>query len=70
VAIWGTPGRVADTPAPIEEEIGLTCPMRAPRGHSSFTMFTDKVMPRFLGAVVHQAKRKEPVGWQETESRG
>ena len=48
VAIWGTPAKVEDTLHRLEEEIGLNYLMCAPLSHSSFTTFTEKVLPKFV----------------------
>ena len=48
VVIWGTPERVADKVAELSETIGLDYLMCAPLSHKTFTLFTDKVLPRLL----------------------
>ncbi len=48
--IWGTPERVIDTLQRLEVEMHLDYLMCAPLSHSSFMMFTKKVMPHFLGS--------------------
>ncbi len=48
VAVWGTPDRVIDQLHRLQEEIHLDYLMCAPLSHSSFMMFTEKVMPHFL----------------------
>ena len=49
--VWGTPERVIDLLHRLEEEMYLEYLMCAPLSHSSFMMFTEKVMPHFLGST-------------------
>jgi alkanesulfonate monooxygenase SsuD/methylene tetrahydromethanopterin reductase-like flavin-dependent oxidoreductase (luciferase family) len=46
VVIRGTPERVADKILELREEIGLDYLMGAPLSHQTFTLFTDKVLPK------------------------
>jgi len=46
--IWGTPERVADKVAELRESIGLDYLMCAPLSRATFTLFTDKVLPKLL----------------------
>ena len=46
--IHGSPERVADRIAELRESIGLEYLMCAPLSHESFTLFTDKVLPKLL----------------------
>ncbi|MEM7254288.1 MAG: LLM class flavin-dependent oxidoreductase [Pseudomonadota bacterium] len=46
VAVWGCPSRVVDTLERLKEEMYLDYLMCAPLSHSSFTAFTDKVLPK------------------------
>ena len=46
--IHGTPERVVDRIAALRQEMYLEYLMIAPLSHSSFVMFTEKVLPRFL----------------------
>jgi alkanesulfonate monooxygenase SsuD/methylene tetrahydromethanopterin reductase-like flavin-dependent oxidoreductase (luciferase family) len=48
VVIRGTPERVADKLAELRETIGLDYLMCAPLSHTTFTLFTDKVLPKLL----------------------
>ena len=48
VIIHGSPERVADRVAELRESIGLEYLMCAPLSHESFTLFTDKVLPKLL----------------------
>ena len=48
VAVWGTPEEVADELQRLEEEMYLGYLLCAPLSHQSFTLFTDKVMPKLL----------------------
>ena len=48
VAIWGCPERVIDTVQMLKETMYLDYLMLAPLSHSSFVMFTEKVLPRLL----------------------
>ena len=50
VVLRGTPERVIDKIAELRESIGLDYLMCAPLSHKSFTLFTDRVLPR-LGAA-------------------
>lgn len=45
VVIHGTPERVRDRLAQLEDEIPLDCLIGAPLGHESFVRFTDDVLP-------------------------
>ena len=56
--IWGTPERVIDLLHRLEEEMYLDYLMCAPLSHSSFMMFTEKVMPHFLGSSPAQPIRQ------------
>jgi alkanesulfonate monooxygenase SsuD/methylene tetrahydromethanopterin reductase-like flavin-dependent oxidoreductase (luciferase family) len=46
VVIRGTPERVVDTIVELRETIGLDYLMCAPLSHRSFTLFTEKVLPK------------------------
>jgi alkanesulfonate monooxygenase SsuD/methylene tetrahydromethanopterin reductase-like flavin-dependent oxidoreductase (luciferase family) len=48
IIIYGTPERVCDQLQQLHEEIWLDYLLCAPLSHSSFLMFTDKVLPRLL----------------------
>ncbi|MBM4438919.1 MAG: LLM class flavin-dependent oxidoreductase [Candidatus Rokubacteria bacterium] len=48
VVIRGTPERVLDTLAELRETIGLDYLMCAPLSHKSFTLFTERVLPKLL----------------------
>ena len=48
IIIYGTPERVFDQLQQLQEEIWLDYVLCAPLSHSSFLMFTDKVLPRLL----------------------
>ena len=48
VAICGTPQFVEDKLRELEETVPLDYLMIAPLSHGSFTMFTEKVVPKFL----------------------
>jgi alkanesulfonate monooxygenase SsuD/methylene tetrahydromethanopterin reductase-like flavin-dependent oxidoreductase (luciferase family) len=48
IIIHGTPGRVFDQLQQLHEEIWLDYLLCAPLSHSSFLMFTEKVLPRLL----------------------
>jgi alkanesulfonate monooxygenase SsuD/methylene tetrahydromethanopterin reductase-like flavin-dependent oxidoreductase (luciferase family) len=48
VVIRGTPERVLDTVAELRETIGLDYLMCAPLSHRSFTLFTERVLPKLL----------------------
>ncbi|MCH9672319.1 MAG: LLM class flavin-dependent oxidoreductase [Gammaproteobacteria bacterium] len=47
IAVWGSPARVIDELERLREELPLEYLMCAPLSHSSFTDFTEKVMPHF-----------------------
>ena len=46
VILHGTPDKVGDEILRLREEIGLDYLMCAPLSHQSFTLLTDKVLPR------------------------
>jgi alkanesulfonate monooxygenase SsuD/methylene tetrahydromethanopterin reductase-like flavin-dependent oxidoreductase (luciferase family) len=48
VVIRGTPDRVLDKIVELRETIGLDYLMCAPLSHKSFTLFTEKVLPKLL----------------------
>jgi alkanesulfonate monooxygenase SsuD/methylene tetrahydromethanopterin reductase-like flavin-dependent oxidoreductase (luciferase family) len=48
VAVYGTPERVIDELQRLREEMFLDDLLCAPLSHSSFLMFTEKVLPRLL----------------------
>ncbi|MDA0662083.1 MAG: hypothetical protein O3B08_04515, partial [Proteobacteria bacterium] len=48
VAICGTPERAIDIIQELQETVPLDYLMIAPLSHSSFTLFTEKVLPKFL----------------------
>ena len=48
VAVHGTPERVLDQLQRLREEMFLDYLLCAPLSHSSFMMFTEKVLPRLL----------------------
>jgi alkanesulfonate monooxygenase SsuD/methylene tetrahydromethanopterin reductase-like flavin-dependent oxidoreductase (luciferase family) len=48
VVIRGTPDRVTDKILELRETIGLDYLMCAPLSHASFTLFTEKVLPKLL----------------------
>ena len=48
VVICGTPEKVIDDLQKLEESLPLEYLMCTPLSHSSFELFTEKVMPRFL----------------------
>jgi alkanesulfonate monooxygenase SsuD/methylene tetrahydromethanopterin reductase-like flavin-dependent oxidoreductase (luciferase family) len=48
IIIYGTPERVCDQLRQLREEIWLDYVLCAPLSHSSFLMFTEKVLPRLL----------------------
>jgi len=45
-AVWGTPDEVLDQLARLREEMFLDYLLCAPLSHESFTLFTDRVLPR------------------------
>ena len=48
IAVWGSPARVIDQLQTLKETIGLKHLMCAPLSHSSFQVFTEKVLPHVL----------------------
>ena len=48
VVIRGTPERVIDKIAELRETIGLEYLMCAPLSHQTFTLFTERVLPKLL----------------------
>lgn len=48
VVIWGTPEEVTDQIAELRESISLEYLMCAPLSHSTFEMFTERVMPKLV----------------------
>jgi alkanesulfonate monooxygenase SsuD/methylene tetrahydromethanopterin reductase-like flavin-dependent oxidoreductase (luciferase family) len=48
VILWGTPAEVADELERLREEIPLDYLLCAPLSHGSFTLFTERVLPRLL----------------------
>ena len=46
-AVCGTPEKVIDDIEEMREALPLDYPMIAPLSHSSFVMFTEKVLPHF-----------------------
>jgi alkanesulfonate monooxygenase SsuD/methylene tetrahydromethanopterin reductase-like flavin-dependent oxidoreductase (luciferase family) len=46
VILWGTPDQVVEEIQRLRDEIGLDYLLCAPLSHSSFTLFTDEVLPR------------------------
>jgi alkanesulfonate monooxygenase SsuD/methylene tetrahydromethanopterin reductase-like flavin-dependent oxidoreductase (luciferase family) len=48
VVIWGTPEQVVDRVTELHETIQLDYLMCAPLSHSTFELFTDKVLPKLL----------------------
>ena len=46
VVVWGTPDEVADELLRLSEEMFLDYLLCAPLSHRSFTLLTDKVLPR------------------------
>jgi alkanesulfonate monooxygenase SsuD/methylene tetrahydromethanopterin reductase-like flavin-dependent oxidoreductase (luciferase family) len=48
VVIWGTPEEVTDQIAELREGISLDYLMCAPLSHSTFEMFTERVMPKLI----------------------
>jgi len=48
IIIYGTPERVFDQLQQLQEEIWLDYLLCAPLSHSSFLLFTEKVLPRLL----------------------
>ena len=48
VIIWGSPARVTDKLAELGETIDLRYLMIAPLSHSTFTLFTEQVLPKVL----------------------
>jgi alkanesulfonate monooxygenase SsuD/methylene tetrahydromethanopterin reductase-like flavin-dependent oxidoreductase (luciferase family) len=48
VVVWGTPEQVADELLRLREEMFLGYLLCAPLSHRSFTLFTEKVLPRLL----------------------
>ena len=48
VVIRGTPDRVLDKIVELRETIGLDYLMCAPLSHQSFTLFTEKVLPKLI----------------------
>ena len=48
IIIHGTPESVIDQSAQLEEEIPLNDLLCAPLSHNTFTLFTEKVLPKFL----------------------
>ncbi len=49
VIVWGTPDEVGDELLRLHEEMFLDYLLCAPLSHRSFTLFTEKVLPRLLG---------------------
>jgi alkanesulfonate monooxygenase SsuD/methylene tetrahydromethanopterin reductase-like flavin-dependent oxidoreductase (luciferase family) len=50
VTVYGTPERVIDQLQQLREEMFLEYLLCAPLSHSSFMMFTEKVLPRLLSS--------------------
>jgi alkanesulfonate monooxygenase SsuD/methylene tetrahydromethanopterin reductase-like flavin-dependent oxidoreductase (luciferase family) len=50
VIVWGTPDEVADELLRLREEMFLEYLLCAPLSHRTFTLFTEKVLPRLLDA--------------------
>jgi alkanesulfonate monooxygenase SsuD/methylene tetrahydromethanopterin reductase-like flavin-dependent oxidoreductase (luciferase family) len=48
VVVWGTPDEVADELLRLREEMFLDYLLCAPLSHQTFTLFTEKVLPRLL----------------------
>ena len=48
VVVWGTPAEVIDRLQELRETISLDYMMAAPLSHSTFELFTDKVLPKLL----------------------
>ena len=48
VVVWGTPDEVVDKLQELRETISLDYVMAAPLSHTSFELFTEKVMPKLL----------------------
>lgn len=48
IAVWGSPARVVDQLQELRETMGLEHLMCAPLSHSSFTLFTEQVLPHLL----------------------
>lgn len=48
VIVWGTPDEVADELLALREEMFLDYLLCAPLSHRTFSLFTDKVLPRLL----------------------
>ena len=48
VIVWGSPARVVDKLAELRDTIDLRYLMIAPLSHSTFTRFTDQVLPKVL----------------------
>ncbi|MEM7253538.1 MAG: LLM class flavin-dependent oxidoreductase [Pseudomonadota bacterium] len=48
IAVWGSPTRVVDQLQTLQETMGLKHLMCAPLSHSSFTTFTEKVLPHLI----------------------
>jgi alkanesulfonate monooxygenase SsuD/methylene tetrahydromethanopterin reductase-like flavin-dependent oxidoreductase (luciferase family) len=48
VVMWGTPEEVTDQIAELRESISLDYLMCAPLSHSTFEMFTERVMPKLI----------------------
>lgn len=48
VVVWGTPEKVADQLQELRETIALDYLMAAPLSHSTFELFTDKVLPKLV----------------------
>ncbi len=48
VIVWGTPDEISDELLRLHEEMFLDYLLCAPLSHRSFTLFTEKVLPRLL----------------------
>jgi hypothetical protein len=48
VIIWGSPARVVDQLNELNETIDLRYVMCAPLSHSTFSLFTEQVLPKVL----------------------
>jgi alkanesulfonate monooxygenase SsuD/methylene tetrahydromethanopterin reductase-like flavin-dependent oxidoreductase (luciferase family) len=48
VVVWGTPDQVLDQLQELRETISLDYVMAAPLSHSSFELFTEKVLPKLI----------------------
>ena len=48
VVVWGTPGEVLDELLRLREEMFLDYLLCAPLSHRTFTLFTEKVLPRLF----------------------